>query len=280
MVMNNFFDRLPETKGFSKIVSLIILAVFGISCSSSGSEAGISVSLLESPGPQLASKNARVSVTISGVKQSRQEWANSWRMVNQSAPELLEIFMRQSMGAQPDVAVEGRLPVGAILGRPSQQIAFKQSSLARFLIEVRLSSLVPNIEEAKNKQTGALDAAGRVVSSSVPYVATSAMPILGPLGSAIQFFDLLTGIPVTWDNAEQEGVVTIETSVIDLRNGRVLASFPTNASFFQKFKSVGKVDFISGSSRFLGSTPTEALRVACRDAAQKVVEALRQGGHL
>mgnify|MGYP003590016477 CR=1 FL=1 len=253
---------------------LLFLVFVVTSCSSVGHDASIEVTLLERPRAQRP--NAPLVVKVDSARKSREASSSSWNNTNESAPELIELFMRQAMGSQPGIAVEGRLPVSANSSKMSPSAPLRAASLAQFAIEVRLSSLVPDIEAAKEKQGGAFDAAGRVISASVPYVGAGASSVLGPLGSVIQFFDLFTGIPVTWDSGKQEGVVTIETSVVDIRSGRVLASFPTNASFLIEFKSVGNVDLSSGSARYLGSTPTEALRIACRDAAQKVTEVLRQ----
>ena len=148
-------------------------------------------------------------------------------------------------------------------------------SKPRYQLRVLLTDMVDDIEQDKDTQKGAVRQVGTLAQMSLPYISVAAIPYVAPVAGLLQAFDLLTGIPTSWDNQNKTGSLTLDISLLDTRTGKVLRSFFMPATFETQLRQVGEDPDIGPSSRRIkASTKEDALRVAAYAAAAKLAREL------
>jgi hypothetical protein len=135
-------------------------------------------------------------------------------------------------------------------------------------VRVAVTEYVPDVTEGDNSFKSPTLQAGLIVSSLTPYVAAAA-PVLGPVGSLISHFDIMTGIPTDTDSGSIIGGVVLDVTVMDSR-GVVVSSTPVRASFGQQYSTLGTSSYGWHSHETQGTTVEDGLRAAIADIAPRL----------
>lgn len=140
----------------------------------------------------------------------------------------------------------------------------------KYQVNVRVTELIPDIEEARKKNQDLDKSLGYILQSSLPYVGVAAVPIIAPLGGLLMGFDVITGIPTKYSKEIKRGLIAAEVSVLDFQSGQILLSFPSRALFISSKKELG--DEYTGSHNHSNkiSTSKDALEVAIQEAIKKI----------
>ena len=145
----------------------------------------------------------------------------------------------------------------------------------RHQLRVLLSEVVDDVEAAKDTQKGALREVGTLAQMSVPYISVAAVPYVAPVAGLLQAFDILTGIPTSWDNQSKTGSLTLDISLLDTKTGEVVRAFHVPATFQTELRQVGEDIGVGPSSRRIkASTKEDAIRAAAYAAAERLAREL------
>lgn len=150
-------------------------------------------------------------------------------------------------------------------------------SKPRHQLRVLLTEIVDDVEAKKDTQKGAVREIGTLAQMSVPYISVAAIPYVAPVAGLLQAFDLLTGIPTSWDNQDRTGSLTLDVALVDTKTGAIVRSFHVPATFQTELRQVGEDMGIGpGSRRIKASTKEDAIRAAAYSAAERLARELNE----
>ena len=150
-------------------------------------------------------------------------------------------------------------------------------SKPRHQLRVMLTEVVDDVEAQKDTQKGAVREIGALAQMSVPYISVAAIPYVAPVAGLLQAFDLITGIPTSWDNQNRTGSLTLDVALVDTKTGSVVRSFHVPATFETELRQVGEdMDIGPGSRRIKASTKEDAIRAAAYSAAERLARELNE----
>lgn len=150
----------------------------------------------------------------------------------------------------------------ALIAQPGFRV-FDSPSFAEYELKVVVAEVVDDVEKAKSKQKDALHTVGFWGQMSLPYISIAAVPYVAPAAGILQAFDLLTGIPVSWDNKSTVGSVRVDIALTRRATGEVIEALSSPGTFRSEIRQIGGDHGIGpGKTVFRSSTKEDAIRVA------------------
>ena len=156
-------------------------------------------------------------------------------------------------------------------GRSSMPLA--QHERGPYLVKARITEFGERVEEEQNGIDAKLGWVGAILSAAG---SASDKPGLFWTGLGIA----LTNPMVKDVSTVKKGMLVMDVSVVDARSGRVLESFPASGTFIsQEIEQGGGLNILHRERKESAkSTMSQAIRIACNEAMQKVTDVLKQKG--
>lgn len=187
------------------------------------------------------------------------------RCINEGMADFDKVYLQKLVGVF--------LRAG-LLAQPGAIVMASDAGRGHYQVKALVTEFVPDIDAAIRDKSLPQHLLGTGLAQAAPYAAAGTAGLLGPAGAVLSNFDLFTGIPTSWNSAEQRGFVGTDVKVIDAKSGRIVTSFRAAGIFTGQLKSLGK-DWAGYHKRDLkSSSPAEALKTSLEEAAKKIIQSV------